>query len=80
MLAFDYENPWHRHVNLFFCIACDSCAAEIALGELQGADREREFEEECVCLSELAMSLGWTELSDGWSFLCPSCSKVPDGA
>ncbi len=80
MLAFDYDNPWHRHVNLYFCIACESCEDEIPLGAIEGADRDRKFEDQCVLISDMAQKRGWKELPDGWSFLCPSCVSDTDGA
>jgi len=80
MIAFDYDNPWHRYVNLYFCIACESCETEIPLGDLVGDDRECEFEVQCVLLSEMAISRGWKPLPDGWSFHCPTCAAQPDCA
>jgi hypothetical protein len=75
-MEFDYDNPWHRHANLYFCIVCERCLAEIRFGDLPVAQQSEVYEELCVSLSELAQSRGWRALPDGWSFLCPLCSVV----
>ena len=77
MVPFDYENPWHRYVNLYCCIACDVCETEIPLGVLEGDDLALTYELQCVRLSDIAENRGWKALPDGWSFQCPECVSHP---
>ena len=73
-MEFNYENPWHRHTNLYFCIVCERCLAGVRFVDLPVSRRSFEDEELCVALSELALGRGWRAMPDGWSFLCPLCS------
>ncbi len=75
-MKFDYENPWHRHANLYYCIFCELCEGEVSFGEVPVARQSLKYEGLCVALSELAQGRGWRALPDGWSFLCPKCSLV----
>lgn len=73
-MEFDDANPWHRHANLYFCIVCERCLAEVRFVDLPVSQKSLEYEELCVALSEMAQGRGWRAMPDGCSFQCPLCS------
>jgi hypothetical protein len=73
-----YKDSWHRYIDLYFCIACDHCQAELPLAALSSEEQELDFDNQCFRLSELAQQQGWIELADGWSFICPACAIGED--
>jgi hypothetical protein len=74
-MQFDYNNPWHREIDLYCGLTCRQCGVTVWIGEYVEGGVISSFEGECVAFVEYARGLGWRLADNESTFLCPECAK-----